>query len=204
VGLSNVVAIAAGFQHNQVLKRDGTIAGWGRNLEGQTTIPVGMSNVVAVDGGRGHSLALKSDGTVAGWGRNVAGETAIPVGLGKVPVTTNGSVDVNTPGTYTLTYTSSNSLGGVAAPVTRTVVVGPPPTPPLLTGVTRLGNGSFQFSFTNAPGTSFTLFASTNVALPFSSWSNLGPAVEGPAGQYQFTDPTATNSPQRFYGVRSP
>ncbi len=97
-----------------------------------------------------------------------------------------------------------NSLGGVATPVTRTVVVGPPPTRPLLTGVTRLGNGTFQFSFTNTPGTSFTLFASTNVALPFNSWSNLGPAVEGPAGRYQFTDPSATNSPQRFYRVRSP
>ncbi len=53
-----------------------------------------------------------------------------PGGLSSVTVTVGGSVDTNTPGTYTLTYTSSNSLGGVAAPVTRTVVVSAPPVQP--------------------------------------------------------------------------
>ena len=63
-----------------------------------------------------------------------------------------------------------------------------------------LGNGAFQFNFANLAGASFTVFASTNVALPFNQWSNLGPAVETPAssGQFQFTDP------QRFYRVKSP
>ncbi len=77
---------------------------------------------------------------------------------------------------------------------------------PLLTGLTRLGNGSFKFSFTNLIGASFTVFASTNVALPFNSWSNLGPAFETPAnsGQYQFTDPQATNFATRYYRVKSP
>ena len=49
-------------------------------------------------------------------------------------------------------------------------------------------------------------FASSNVALPFNQWSNLGPAVETPAssGQFQFTDTSAANNPQRYYRVRSP
>ncbi|NOS72456.1 MAG: hypothetical protein HOP33_21355 [Verrucomicrobia bacterium] len=78
--------------------------------------------------------------------------------------------------------------------------------PPVLTGLTKLGDGTFRFSFTNLTGASFTVFASTNVALPFNAWSNLGPAVETPAssGQFQFTDPQATNNPQRFYRVKSP
>lgn len=69
-----------------------------------------------------------------------------------------------------------------------------------------LGNGDFQFSFANLAGASFTVFASTNVALPFNAWSNLGAAVETPArsGQYQFTDPQATNYTERFYRVSSP
>ncbi|MSU59040.1 MAG: DUF5011 domain-containing protein, partial [Pedosphaera sp.] len=75
---------------------------------------------------------------------------------------------------------------------------------PVLTDLTKLGNGSFQFSFTNLPGASFTVFASTNVALPFAQWSNLGAPVESPAGTFQFTDPQATNNTQRFYRVRSP
>jgi hypothetical protein len=76
----------------------------------------------------------------------------------------------------------------------------------VITGATRLGNGSFQFGFTNYEDMSFTAFAGTNLALPFNCWSNLGPVVETPAGsgQFQFTDPGATNWPQRFYRVSSP
>ena len=75
-----------------------------------------------------------------------------------------------------------------------------------LAGLTRLGNGSIRFSFTNVIGGSFTVFASTNLTQPFNVWSNLGTAVESPvgSGQFQFTDPQATNSIQRFYRVRSP
>jgi hypothetical protein len=78
--------------------------------------------------------------------------------------------------------------------------------PSILTGVTRLNDGSVQFGFTNLVGASFTVFESTNVALPLNLWSNLGPALETPAvsGQFQFTDPQATNDRQRFYRVRSP
>jgi hypothetical protein len=81
-----------------------------------------------------------------------------------------------------------------------------PSGPPRLTGLTLLGNGAFEFSFTNATGASFTVFASTNVSLPFAQWSNLGHATEAPAGsgQFQFTDPQATNNKARFYRVRSP
>ena len=77
---------------------------------------------------------------------------------------------------------------------------------PLLAGLTKLGNGTFKFSFTNLTGASFTVFASTNVALPFNAWSNLGPAVETPvnSGQFQFTDLQGTNFATRFYRVKSP
>jgi fibronectin-binding autotransporter adhesin len=80
------------------------------------------------------------------------------------------------------------------------------PNPPVLTSSTMLDDGTFQFGFTNQTGVGFTVFASTDVSLPFNNWSNLGPAVETPAasGQFQFTDSQATNNPQRFYRVRSP
>jgi sugar lactone lactonase YvrE len=72
-----------------------------------------------------------------------------------------------------------------------------------LTGTHRLGDGSLQFSFTNLPGASFTILASTNASLPLSNWTWLGAPVEGPAGQYQFTDPAPTNA-TRFYIFVSP
>jgi len=69
-----------------------------------------------------------------------------------------------------------------------------------------LGNGAIQFSFTNQSGASFTVFATTNIVLPFNLWSNLGAPAETPpgSGQFQFVDPGATNFPQRFYSVQSP
>ncbi len=80
-GLTGVVAIAAGFYHNLVLKYDGTLVGWGGNSYGEATPPAGLSNVVAVTAGGYHSLALKSDGTVVGWGYDGDGEATPPAGL---------------------------------------------------------------------------------------------------------------------------
>ena len=75
-----------------------------------------------------------------------------------------------------------------------------------LTGANRLAGGAFQFGFSNVSGAGFTVFGSTNLAWPFNTWSNLGAAVESPAGSgnYQFIDTSATNKPMRFYQVRSP
>jgi hypothetical protein len=78
------------------------------------------------------------------------------------------------------------------------------PTAPLLTGASILPDGSFQFNFTNAAGATFTVFSTTNIASPASSWSALGAPTEISPGQYHFTDPQATNRPLGFYRVRSP
>ncbi len=49
-----------------------------------------------------------------------------------VTVVTTGAVDADVPGTYTLTYTASDSEGNEATPVTRTVLVADT-TPPVIT-----------------------------------------------------------------------
>jgi len=65
-------------------------------------------------------------------------------------------------------------------------------------------NGALQFGFTNAAAATFTVLSATNLSLPLGLWQNLGHPTEGPAGQYQFADPQATNDPQRFYYLRHP
>jgi hypothetical protein len=75
---------------------------------------------------------------------------------------------------------------------------------PRLRNPSRLPNGSAQFSFTNQTGLTFSVYASTNVALPLAQWTLLGSPTESPAGTFQFTDAAATNSPRRFYRVTSP
>lgn len=88
--------------------------------------------------------------------------------------------------------------------VADNMVVTPAPPPIVLMSPARLGSGEFQFSFTNTPGRNFTVFGITNLAVPFSNWTVLGSVLETAAGQFQFTDPQATNNQTRFYRVRSP
>jgi hypothetical protein len=89
-GLTNVVAIATGWQHNLALKPDGTVAAWGDNANGQCSVPASATNVVAISGGSLHSLALKSDGTVVAWGHNFHGQTNVPAGLTNVVAIAGG------------------------------------------------------------------------------------------------------------------
>lgn len=64
-------------------------------------------------------------------------------------------------------------------------------------------NGNFQLRFVNSPGVTFTVLATTNIATKESNWTVLGTASESPAGQFIFTDTTATNG-WRFYSVTTP
>jgi alpha-tubulin suppressor-like RCC1 family protein len=87
LALSNVTAVSAGSFISLVLKRDGTVLGWGEgpgeNKWGELKVPSVVDNVVAIAAGTHHSLALKKDGKVVEW--NVAGEQEpLPTGLSNV------------------------------------------------------------------------------------------------------------------------
>ena len=103
---------------------------------------------------------------------------------------------------YTANHTGTNrtahiGLLGKSITITQTV-------PFNLVNAQRLGNGTFQFSFTNNQAGSFTIWTTTNAALPFAQWTSLGAPASLGSGLYQVSDPQAANSPQRFYRVTSP
>jgi hypothetical protein len=76
--------------------------------------------------------------------------------------------------------------------------------PPTLIGPKLLGNGRFQFAFSNNDqGASFTVLTATNLSLPLSNWTLAGPATNAAPGLFQFSTDT-TNNPRGFYRVRSP
>jgi hypothetical protein len=79
-GASNVIAIAAGFNHNLVLRSDGTVVAWGDNRYGQCDVPIDLTGVVSIAGGAFHSLALKNNGQVVAWGTNDS-RIRVPQGL---------------------------------------------------------------------------------------------------------------------------
>ena len=66
-----------------------------------------------------------------------------------------------------------------------------------------LGGGNLQINFSNTPGASFSMLATTNLSLARSNWTALGGVNEIAPGQFQFSE-AATNRPARFYQIRSP
>jgi hypothetical protein len=74
----------------------------------------------------GPAITLSGSATVThevGMAYTDAGATATDAIGDSVSVTTSGSVDVNTPGAYTITYSATDAAGNAAATVSRTVTV---------------------------------------------------------------------------------
>jgi alpha-tubulin suppressor-like RCC1 family protein len=78
VGLTGIVAIAAGDYQTVALKSDGTVWECGTILLGTWNVyPIqvsGLSGVIAIGAGVNHNVAIKSDGTVWTWGLNSSGQ----------------------------------------------------------------------------------------------------------------------------------
>jgi alpha-tubulin suppressor-like RCC1 family protein len=213
-----VLTVGAGSSQSQALCSDGTVVGWGNDFWSQLgdntngidrLVPVAVNTdsgvsalhdktVVAVSAGVDHCLALCSDGTVAAWGENGYGQ------LGDNTTTTRPApVAVDTTA-LAASQRVTRISGGSHAFHTLALVAGPPASAIALSGAQTLTNGAFQFAFTNTPGAFFSVLATTNPALPFTNWTPLDGLAEVSPGQFQFTDPQATNSTQRYYRVRSP
>lgn len=85
VGLTDVIAIAAGYHQSMALKKDGTVWFWGCDKGSMTdnyhygfiennNVPVPVSvliDVVAITAGNDLSVALKDDGTAWYWGYGI-------------------------------------------------------------------------------------------------------------------------------------
>lgn len=125
VGLTNVVAIAAGYGSGAALKSNGTVVAWGYNNYGQTNVPSGLSNVVAISEGIYNMMALKANGTVVAWGDNTYGETNVPVGLTNVVAIAAGFSDmVALKNDGTVVVWGDNSSGQTNIPIGLSEVTG--------------------------------------------------------------------------------
>jgi N-acetylneuraminic acid mutarotase len=151
-------------------------------------LPNGM--VLVAGGGTAYSEIYDPTtgiwGTTSSMNTNRAQIPAVALKDGRVLVAGgyNGSSVYATAETFSLTSVSAATI--------------------LITDATRRLNGSFQLGFTNVAGSINEIFASTDVATPFANWVQLGIATENPSGKFNFIDSNSTNSPKRFYRVRSP
>ena len=128
----------------------------------------------------GYSAALSGDTVVAGAHRESSNATGV-----------NGTAN-GLAGDSGAAYVFAGV--GIVAPVQSPIIS--------RQNLTVLGNGAFQFAFTNVNNTAFSVLATTNFSLPSSNWTELGTATNAGGGIYLFTDPGATNHPQRFYQLR--
>jgi hypothetical protein len=99
----------------------------------------------------------------------------------------------------TVTVTDAHGLGRSTA---FTLTVTNPPAPRFIQAATA-PDGGFTLTAAGADGLNLRLFATTNLALPFSVWSPLATGVLA-GGSFTHTDPPDTNRPRRFYRLSVP
>jgi uncharacterized repeat protein (TIGR03803 family) len=75
---------------------------------------------------------------------------------------------------------------------------------PHLASITRLLDGSILITGTGPSSNSFRLWASTDLAKPIASWTQLTNGVFAADGTFSFTDMPAAATPARFYRVSTP
>jgi RHS repeat-associated protein len=115
-GLTEVTAIAAGFNFGLALLKNGTVKAWGENYTGElaasesvefSDVPLsisGLSEVVAIAAGAEAAFAVLKNGTVKAWGLNTGGElgdgtftgpeSCFGVACSRVPVSVSGLSEV--------------------------------------------------------------------------------------------------------------
>ena len=101
--VNGITAIACGDYHDLALNYQGTVIGWGQNLQFQAT-NAAATNVVAIAAGGESSIALRADGSVITWGLdgneipiygNTVPSNAVAVACGNgfyLALRTNGTV----------------------------------------------------------------------------------------------------------------
>lgn len=83
---TNLVALAAGYDHTMALRADGQVFAWGANGSGQTNVPAAATGVIQIAPGAFHNLVLRTDGTVLAWGNSANNLTTIPVPATNAPL----------------------------------------------------------------------------------------------------------------------
>jgi hypothetical protein len=95
-------------------------------------------------------------------------------------------------------------MGAYETPVIGSVIPAYLAVPTGLANTNPFISGFFNVSFTNTPGTSFSLWSSTNLLLPINRWAFMGFPRETAPGQFEFNAAVSTNNPSDFYRVSSP
>lgn len=123
---TNLVALAAGYDHTLALRADGAVVAWGWNSSGQTNPPASASNVISIAAGYDHNLVLRNDGTLVAWGNNANGKAIIPAAatntsLAAIAAGTSHNLVLRTNGTVFAWGINSFGITNVPARATNVI-----------------------------------------------------------------------------------
>ena len=131
---------------------------------------------------------------------NVTSTTNLGSGTGAVAV--SNTLSSLLPGTlYYYLVTATNTYGAATTTGTNFVTLDVPRS---ISGLIQTAPGQFAIQFAGSSNVGYTVLETTNVSLPASNWTVLGPAMLLSNNLFQFSDTQATNVPLRFYRLRSP
>jgi hypothetical protein len=109
LGLSNVQAVAAGFEHTVALS-NGMVRAWGSGALNNTNVPLGLSNVVQIAAGAYHTLALTTNGTVWAWGAGSTNGGLWNYGQSIVPAAATNVVQISAGGYHSMALTAEGAV----------------------------------------------------------------------------------------------
>ena len=148
--------------------------------------PALMSNLVAL------AVSGLPAGVSAAWSTNVV------TGAGTATLTLTAASSA-APGSYPLTVTGTNAGLTHGTNVTLAVTALPRP---VFTGVTLTGTNLIGRGTNGLPGWPCRVLATTNLALPFSSWTAIATNTFDSTGHFNFTNAGA--AAVRFYILQTP
>jgi len=229
-GLSNVVAIAAGWQHTVALKDDGTVAAWGYNYFGQTNVPSGLSNVVAIAAGDYHTVALLGErvflplitrqpyNKTVNLGNNATFSVAV---TGEEPMSYQWYRDdvllidmANISGSTNSTLTLTNVIGSDASnywvtisnsfgAVTSSVASLTVVLPPEGFGIASVSGPEMTLQFYGTPNQPYILQTATNLTPPVT-WNSILTNSTDAGGFWSNSITNLPTPPECYYRVTSP
>jgi len=130
------------------------------------------------------------------------GATANDIVSGPVAITTNGTVDVNTVGSYIVHYIASDTHGN-SATNTRTVKVIALVTPTEFGGVVLSGEGGFQLTFQAAIGQPYRILGTEDLRQSATNWTVLASGIVT-NNPMVWSDISVTTNAWRFCRIVSP
>jgi alpha-glucosidase len=175
----------------------GTFNNWNAGLTNMLLVSNSLWQCdVALPAGTNVQFKFAANGSWAtNWGDSSQTQTNPPLSGTGQSSGANISANIASNGVYRFTFNDQT----LAYSLQSLAIVSPQ-----VYGQMISSNQTCSLTFTNFPGTRFTVLTSTNLNLPLTNWTVLGSATEIAPGQFQFIDTQATNFTSRFYRVSSP